>query len=243
MNKCWEALALYLACLRAGFVYLPLNTGYQKGELAYFFADAEPRVIVCRPDAARAGAAPAGTVLTLAGNEGSLDRARGQASGTFDTVDSKPDDLAAILYTSGTTGRAKGAMLTHRNLGSNALALVDALGLHPRRRAAARAADLPCARPLRRLSLRAAVGEPDAVAAEVRRRGGARAPAARDRDDGRADVLYAAACRSRLRRGRPAGSMRLFISGSAPLLPDTFEEFERAPGTRSSSATACPRPE
>src|SRR5882757_9187710 len=50
VDKCWEALALYLACLRAGFVYLPLNTAYQKGELTYFFGDAEPRVIVCRPE-------------------------------------------------------------------------------------------------------------------------------------------------------------------------------------------------
>ncbi len=53
VDKCWEALALYLACLRAGFVYLPLNTGYQKNELTYFFGDAEPSVIVGRPGAER----------------------------------------------------------------------------------------------------------------------------------------------------------------------------------------------
>src|SRR5213593_549509 len=52
VEKCWQALALYLACLRAGLVYLPLNTGYQKSELEYFFADAEPTMIVCQPDAA-----------------------------------------------------------------------------------------------------------------------------------------------------------------------------------------------
>ena len=52
VDKCWEALALYLGCLRAGFVFLPLNTGYQKGELSYLFGDAEPSVIVCRPEAA-----------------------------------------------------------------------------------------------------------------------------------------------------------------------------------------------
>ena len=126
-DKCWQVLAVYLACLRAGLVYLPLNTGYRKAELAYFFADAEPRVIVCAPaDAAEVAALRTdATVLTLAGDEGSLlDCARDQSS-QFDIVASAPGDLAALLYTSGTTGRSKGAMLTHRNLASNALALVD----------------------------------------------------------------------------------------------------------------------
>ena len=126
-DKCWQQLALYLACLRAGLVYLPLNTGYRKTELAYFFGDAEPRVIVCAPTDASGVAAlrTDATVLTLAGDEGSLlDRARDQPS-EFDTVVSAPGDLAALLYTSGTTGRSKGAMLTHRNLATNALALVE----------------------------------------------------------------------------------------------------------------------
>jgi malonyl-CoA/methylmalonyl-CoA synthetase len=130
VDKCWEALALYLGCLRAGLVYLPLNTAYQKGELTYFFGDAEPRVIVCRPTSYEAVATlrPQATVLTLAASEGTLlDLAREQPE-TFDTIVSAPDDLAAILYTSGTTGRAKGAMLTHRNLASNALTLVNTWG-------------------------------------------------------------------------------------------------------------------
>jgi malonyl-CoA/methylmalonyl-CoA synthetase len=130
VDKCWEALALYLACLRAGFVYLPLNTGYQKSELTYFFGDAEPTVIVGRPDTGDALAAlrPEATVFTLASGKGTLlDAARDQPD-AFDTVQSTPDDLASILYTSGTTGRAKGAMLTHRNLASNALTLVDRWG-------------------------------------------------------------------------------------------------------------------
>jgi malonyl-CoA/methylmalonyl-CoA synthetase len=130
IDKCWQSLALYLACLRAGLVYLPLNTAYQKSELAYFFGDAEPRVIVCAPERAALVAAlrPEATVLTLSGDEGTLlDRARDQPP-SFDAVVSAPDDLAAMLYTSGTTGRAKGAMLTHRNLASNALTLVDSWG-------------------------------------------------------------------------------------------------------------------
>src|SRR5450755_3731735 len=89
VDKCWQSLALYLACLRAGLVYLPLNTAYQKGELAYFFGDAEPRVIVCRPDSGAAAAVAAlrreASVLTLSGGDGTLlDLARDQAE-TFDT--------------------------------------------------------------------------------------------------------------------------------------------------------------
>jgi malonyl-CoA/methylmalonyl-CoA synthetase len=129
-EKCPQSLALYLACLRAGLVYLPLNTGYQKGELAFFFADAEPTVIVCRPEAAQAIAelSPRATVLTLDHTAGTLlDRADKQPD-RFETVVSKADDLAAILYTSGTTGRSKGAMLSHRNLASNALTLVEQWG-------------------------------------------------------------------------------------------------------------------
>ena len=123
-------LLLYLACLRAGAVFLPLNTAYTLTELAYFVQDAEPRLIVCDP-AVRAGveaiaAVSAARVLTLdERGEGSLtDLARGQGA-AYATVPRAPDDLAAIVYTSGTTGRSKGAMLTHANLASNARTLVD----------------------------------------------------------------------------------------------------------------------
>jgi len=126
VDKHWHVLALYLACLRAGLVYLPLNTAYQKSELAYFFADAKPRVIVCNNDHLGIVAALGGdaTVLTI---EEAVDRARTCEAG-FATVHRAPDDLATILYTSGTTGRSKGAMITHRNLASNATTLVDAWG-------------------------------------------------------------------------------------------------------------------
>jgi malonyl-CoA/methylmalonyl-CoA synthetase len=130
VDKCWQALAVYLACLRAGLVYLPLNTGYKKAELGYFFGDAGPRLIVCRPESAGFTAAlrPQATVLTLADDGGTLLERADDAPSKFETVTSAPNDLAAILYTSGTTGLAKGAMLTHRNLASNALRLVEHWG-------------------------------------------------------------------------------------------------------------------
>jgi len=126
VDKHWHVLALYLACLRAGFVYLPLNTGYQKAELAYFFGDAEPRVIVCNEEHLGIIAAMehAATVLTLPELVARAD----DRPATFATVERAADDLAAILYTSGTTGRSKGAMITHRNLATNGIALVDAWG-------------------------------------------------------------------------------------------------------------------
>lgn len=127
-DKHWHVLALYLGCLRAGLVYLPLNTAYRKRELEYFFDDAEPRVIVCRQETLgmTETIANGATVLTVDARGGELgDRVRDEPD-EFETVQSQPDDLAAILYTSGTTGRSKGASLTHRNLASNALALVEA---------------------------------------------------------------------------------------------------------------------
>ncbi|TIT07769.1 MAG: malonyl-CoA synthase [Mesorhizobium sp.] len=130
VEKSPEAVLLYLACLRAGAVFLPLNTAYTLTELEYFFGDAEPRLVVCDP----ARAADIGTLaersgavaVTLGGNgEGSLLDQASRRSSDFRDVVRGPDDLAAILYTSGTTGRSKGAMLSHENLASNARVLVD----------------------------------------------------------------------------------------------------------------------
>lgn len=131
VEKSVEAIILYLATLRAGAVFLPLNTGYTPAEIDYFIGDATPAVLVCDParaDALRGAASRAGArIVTLdAGGQGSLTEAAAGAAPDFATVPRKADDLAALLYTSGTTGRSKGAMLTHGNLVSNATALRDA---------------------------------------------------------------------------------------------------------------------
>ncbi|MCT7374693.1 malonate--CoA ligase [Chelativorans salis] len=130
VEKSPEALMLYLACLRAGAVYLPLNTAYTIAELDYFIGDAEPRLVVSTPDAAegvRAIAAKHGAHVETLDDRGggSLPQLAREMEPDFKNAVRGPEDLAAILYTSGTTGRSKGAMLTHDNLLSNALALRD----------------------------------------------------------------------------------------------------------------------
>ncbi len=130
VQKSPEALALYAACVQTGIVFLPLNTGYTSDELAYFIEDSGAGMVVCDPES-RA------VVLPIAGRTGArletldasgggtlAERAQSQPN-DFPTVVRAADDLAALLYTSGTTGRSKGAMLTQDNLLSNALVLTD----------------------------------------------------------------------------------------------------------------------
>lgn len=122
VRKSPQALMLYVACLRAGFVYHPLNPAIQVKELEFFLGDATPKVVVCdsgneatlRPMTKKAGIP---TLINLDGEH--------SGSGEFETVRRSKDDLAALLYSSGTTGIPKGIMLTHGNLLSNARALVD----------------------------------------------------------------------------------------------------------------------
>ena len=134
VEKSVEAMLLYLATLRAGYVFLPLNTAYRSAEIEYFIGNAEPAVVVC--SSANAGwvapiAVAAGTqhIFTLNDDRtGTLLDVAVQCSDQHAVAHRDEDDLAAILYTSGTTGRSKGAMLTHRNLLSNAEVLKDYWG-------------------------------------------------------------------------------------------------------------------
>ena len=129
VEKSPEALFLYLATLKAGLVYLPLNTAYQGAEVEYFIDNAKPSVVVCSPKNfswVSKIAFKSGTdhVFTLGEErDGTLLERAGGLSDKFKAVARSDDDLAAILYTSGTTGRSKGAMLSHGNLSSNAKVL------------------------------------------------------------------------------------------------------------------------
>lgn len=129
VEKSVEAIVLYLATLRAGHVFLPLNTAYQSGEIEYFIGNAEPAVVVCSPKNhgwVSKIAFTAGTqyVFTLGDDRtGSLLERAAHHSDRHTPAVRQDDDLAAILYTSGTTGRSKGAMLTHGNMRSNAVML------------------------------------------------------------------------------------------------------------------------
>ena len=137
VEKSVEAMMLYLATLRAGYIFLPLNTAYQSAEIEYFIGDAEPAVVVCSRKnfswvSKIAFTAGTGHVFTLDDDRtGSLLERAAHHSDRHEIARCESDDLAAILYTSGTTGRSKGAMLTHGNLLSNARVLKDYWGWRP----------------------------------------------------------------------------------------------------------------
>ena len=109
VEKCPEAIALYLACLRRGAVFVPLNTAYTTAEVEYFLGDADPKLAI--------GVAGSGISLT--------ELASSECGPTTAGIDVGESDLAALLYTSGTTGRSKGAMLTRANLATNAITLAQ----------------------------------------------------------------------------------------------------------------------
>jgi len=236
-EKSPEALLLYLAVLRCGGVYLPLNTAYKGNEVAYFLGDAEPRVLVCDPkteSTLKPTAEAAGTkvVLTLGTQQdGSLlARSRGLDPET-PAVPREGNDLAAILYTSGTTGRSKGAMLSHDNLASNTLSLRDYWGFTKE--------DVL----IHALPVFHTHGL--FVATHCVLLSGARMLYLNRFDaDQVIDLLPRATAmmgvptfytrllaNPRLTREATA-HMRLFISGSAPLLAETFSEFEARSGHR-----------
>lgn len=235
VDKSPEAILLYLATLRVGAVYLPLNTGYTGDETRYFLGDAEPALFVCRPVAveeARTIAAETGcpAVQTLGtAADGSLMEAAETATPHDDIVERDDNDLAAILYTSGTTGRSKGAMLTHRNLGSNAATLAEAWRFSETDRL------------IHALPIFHTHGL--FVACNVTLMAGASMLFLAKFD---ADVIFEAMPHGTVLMGVPTfytrlvadprltsevtARMRLFISGSAPLTAETHQAFEEKTG-------------
>jgi malonyl-CoA/methylmalonyl-CoA synthetase len=241
VEKSPEALMLYLAALRAGLVYVPLNTAYQRAEVEYFLNDARPAVVVCSPARARqieplARAAGVQHVLTLGERrDGTLLAAAAPFADSFGTVPRSADDLAAILYTSGTTGRSKGAMLTHGNLASNALVLDEFWGFREEREAGGHDVLLH-ALPLFHVHGLFVASHAALLSGATMlflpkfdvRQVVERLP--------RATVFMGVPTYYTRLLAEPGfdrhvcRNMRLFISGSAPLLAETFNEFRKRTG-------------
>jgi malonyl-CoA/methylmalonyl-CoA synthetase len=234
-QKSVEAMMLYLASLRAGAVFVPLNTAYQAGEMAHFISDSKPTVVVCdashqtwlKPLCTEYGVAH---LVTLnADRTGNLlDLAAAQPR-LFATVTSQPDDIAAILYTSGTTGRSKGALLSHNNLLSNARTLKAHWGWQPNDVlihvlpifhvhglfVAIHGALLAGAK-----MLWAAKFEPSQVLANF----------PRSTVFMGVPTLYVRLLAESGLSKQAVGNMRIFIAGSAPLLAETFKEWQARTG-------------
>ena len=233
--KVLDTIALYCAAVQAGAVYLPLNTAYTQSELKYFIEDAAPALVVCdaRDEADIAEiCGDTVSVLTLSVEGlGSLTSQADTKGERFETVDRGPDDLAALLYTSGTTGRSKGAMLSHKNLLSNAQSLTELWQI-------TKADRLIHALPIFHThGLFVAMNTSLLAGAQVRFLAAFNA-----------DTIIAEMPTSTMLMGVPTfytrlldderldrdlvKAMRLFVSGSAPLLAETHTAFEARTGQR-----------
>jgi malonyl-CoA/methylmalonyl-CoA synthetase len=220
LEKSPQVVFLYLGCLRAGLVYLPLNTAYRQAELAHFLSDAEPKAVFCGT-AERASFRGVPYLPALADAAGHSDR--------FSTVSSKSDDLACLVYTSGTTGRPKGAMVTHGNLTSNARALHRAWAFEP-------GDVLLHALPLFHVhGLFVALHTAMLNASRILLLPRFDAEAAMRQLPRSTVVMGVPTYYVRLLAEpdfgqRTCAGMRLFVSGSAPLLPETFNAFRERTG-------------
>jgi malonyl-CoA/methylmalonyl-CoA synthetase len=229
------AVCLYLGCLRSGVIYVPLNPAYQRGEIEHFMRDAQPRLFVCRPQTyewvgALASQAHVPHVLQLddTGSGETAEKAA-QHSQFHAIVASAPDDVATILYTSGTTGRSKGAMLTHHNLAANTLTLhrawewrADDVLLHT----------LPIFHVHGLfVALNGALYSGSTMLFESKFD-----PLRAVEQLARATVFmgvpthYTRLLSEASLNAQTCKRMRLFVSGSAPLLTTTFKEFEQRTG-------------
>ena len=237
VEKSIEAVLLYLACLRYGAIYIPLNPAYTKEEVEYFLQDSDPTLFVCIPEresSMRALATEIGipNLISLGQNvDGSIFDKLMNLESSQHVANCSEDDLAAILYTSGTTGRSKGAMLTHHNLLSNALILLDywcwdeddvLLHALPIFHVHGLFVALHCALLnsskvifLDRFDTKRIIKElPNSTVMMG------------------VPTFYVRLLRDNEFNKEKCANMRLFISGSAPLLPETFNSFESLTGER-----------
>lgn len=235
VDKSPYALFVYLACLRAGLIYLPLNTAYREAEIEYFLTDATPKLVLCSDRMATSLRAITDTqgiryVYTLnADGSGTWPEQADKASTEFDTVTLAPDDPAAIVYTSGTTGHPKGAVLSHENLASNALTLHQAWGwragdvlLHTLPLFHVHGLFVACHCALLNASTMLFLPKFDAakvIALLSRATVFMGVPTFYTRLLANPDFTRETCC-----------NMRLFVSGSAPLLPQTFNDFNERTG-------------
>lgn len=237
VEKSPETLCLYLACLRGGFVFHPLNMAYTSGELEYFLNNAEPAAVICDPknEAAIkqiADSAGVGFIFTLDGDgNGTLSNHADEMPVEFGVVPRAEDDMAALLYSSGTTGVPKGIMLTHANLLRNTEALVTAWGFTDKDR-------LLHALPVFHVhGLFVAIGCVLLSGASMRWLPGYNVGEVM-RYLPECTVLmgvptyYTRLLAQSTFNAEVAGNVRLFVSGSAPLLEETFVEFESRTGHR-----------
>jgi len=231
VEKSVEALYLYLGCLRAGLVYHPLNTAYTVSELEYFLSDAEPTIVICRSESQEiiksisvSGGVKAILTLDADGTGTLLDLIR-DADTSAQIAQRCGTDMAALLYSSGTTGRPKGIMLSHDNLRSNAEILVDAWNFSSSDRL------------LHMLPIYHVHGLFVAISCVLM--SGASMSWHKSYND---DIAVTAMSKCTVMMGVPTyytrllsnhrfssdccQTMRLFISGSAPLLTETFHEFQ-----------------
>ena len=243
VEKSPEALFLYLACLKAGAIYLPLNSAYMEGEIDFFLGDAEPKIFVHQPKSlawATALCEKRGIAhqLFLPAEEENLPSGSGSrfwsknalaAPPMRETAQRNADDLAAILYTSGTTGRSKGAMITHKNLASNAITLHQVWGfqsgdvlLHALPLFHVHGLFVACHTALlngSKMIFHAKFDAKAIIAALPRATVFMGVP-----------TMYVRLLGESSFTGDSCHSIRLFVSGSAPLLSETFDEFKERTG-------------
>ncbi|SNT72098.1 AMP-binding protein [Amphiplicatus metriothermophilus] len=237
VEKSAQNVALYLAALRTGLVYVPLNTAYTDEEVAFFLTDAEPAVFICAPereDAFRPAARAAGTkaIMTLdADGRGTLIDCAEDNIPYTNIEPRAEDDTAVILYTSGTTGRSKGTVLTQRNLASNALALHEIWGFRP-------GDALLHALPIFHIhGLFVALHTAMLNGAEIIFLPAFDVAAVRENLKRATVMMGVPTFYARLLADPDFGAedcagVRLFVSGSAPLSPETFKAFEARTGHR-----------